>query len=211
MRRLFLVLSLAGLATQIAAAQSLQRHHFTAGLGAAVPQEDLSSIYKNGFSWTFGYGFRPVSLLQLDVGLDTVYNAADVDEYWLDPAFGYLRVRDFEYMVPMGARLVVPVTRGGRFTLHGGGGGAYLRYSESLRQPSDYFQVSCPVCRARDGWGYYLLAGGDFAVTEGGRLKLGVVTRVYMANTDGRGVGSLPAVKTKDRWINTYFHFTFSF
>lgn len=206
---LSLLLAAAG-AISSATAQPYQKHHLTAGLGVAVPREDLNASYKNAFSWSFGYGYRPWRYLQLDAGLDTAYNAADVDQYLLDPAFGYLRVRDFEYFVPMGARLVAPF-KDNRFSVYGGGGGAYIRYSESLRQPSEYYNVSCPSCRSRDGWGYYFLAGADVALTDGGGIRLGFTTRVYQVTTDGRGVGQLPPVETRDRWINTYGHITFCF
>lgn len=205
-----LLLVLATGAISIAPAQPYQKHHFTAGLGVAAPRDQINPPFRNAFSWSFGYGYRPWKYLQFDAALDTAYNAADVDEYLLDPAFGYLRVRDFEYFVPLGARLVAPF-KDNRFSLYGGGGGAYVRYSESLRQPSEYYNVACPSCRSRDGWGYYFLAGGDVALTDSGRFRIGVTTRVYQVTTDGRGVGQLPAVETRDRWINTYGHVTFSF
>lgn len=193
-----------------AAAQDFQKHHITAGLGAGLPLDELGAFYNPGFSWSFGYGYRPFRNLQFDAGLDTVYHSADVNSYVSNPTFGFLRVRDFEYMVPLGARGVLPL-KDGRFNVYGGGGAAYIRYSESLEQPSGFFRVSCPFCRSRDGWGYYFLAGGDVALTEGGGLRLGVTTRVYQVTTSGPSVGQLPPVETRDRWVNTYIHLTFSF
>lgn len=200
----------ATLAAMPAAAQSFQKHHITGGLGVAIPQDELRSVYKNGVAWTVGYGYRPFRHLQFDAALDTVYNSADVRDYVSNPIFGYLRIRDFEFLVPLGARLVLPVANG-KANLYGGGGGAYMRYTERLRQPSEFYNIECPACQARDGWGYYFLAGGDVALTSGGAIRLGVTMRVYQGTTDGRSVGNVPPIETKDRWVNTFAHLTFSF
>ena len=193
-----------------AAAQSFQRHHITAGLGVGIPGNELSNVYNNAVSWTFGYGYRPIRYLQADFALDTVYNAARVNEFLSNPQFGYVRIRDFEFMMPIGARAVLPLADG-KFQLYSGGGAAYLRYTERLRQPSQFFNISCPVCQARGGWGHYFLAGGDVALTSGGALRFGVTARVYQGTTDGPSVGEIPAVKTRDRWVNTYVHLSLSF
>lgn len=200
----------AALATVPAAAQSFQKHTITGGLGVAIPQDELEPVYKNGVTWTVGYGYRPFRYLQFDAALDTVYNSADVERYIPNPAFGYLKVRDFEFLVPFGARLVLPVARG-KVNIYGGAGGAYLHYSERLRQPDPYYNLECPPCQSRDGWGYYFLTGGDVALTSGGAIRLGVTMRVYQGTTDGRSVGNVPPVETKDRWINTFRHISFSF
>ncbi|MBN9658182.1 MAG: hypothetical protein J0H49_08380 [Acidobacteria bacterium] len=189
--------------------RDFQRNHITAGIGAAVPGADLKPYYKVAPAWTFDYGFRPVKYLQLDVGLDSAYNSADVNDY-LDTGYGPLRIRDFQFFVPMGARVVAPLAKG-RVEFYGGGGAAYARYTELLKQPSDYFQIGCPVCQARDGWGYYALLGGSVALDRGQHFRLGVLSRVYVVDTSGPPIGTTPAVKTNDRWTNTYATFTFSF
>lgn len=209
MRRL--VLFVTGLTcTPALQAQSYQRHYFTAGLGIALPKDDLHAFYQNAFSWSFGYGFRPIQYLQLDVGLDSSYLAADVQDYYTTPAFGPVRIRDFQYFVPYGARAILPLAKG-RFELFGGAGGAYLRYVESLRQPSYYYRVDCPVCNSRSGTGWYAVAGGDFAIDRGRHFRLGALTRMYRGHTEGRSVGTLPPVRTEDRWLNAYLTFTFAF
>ncbi len=210
MRLTFLLILLSAAAIQPVAAQSFQKHHITAGLGAGLPGDELSTVYDNAVSWTFGYGYRPFRYLQGDIAFDTVYNAARVNEFLQNPQFGFVRIRDFEYMVPMGGRVVLPLNDG-KFQLYSGGGAAYLRYTERLRQPSQFFNIACPICQARSGWGHYFLVGGDVALTGGGALRLGVTSRVYRATTDGQSVGNVPAIETRDRWINTYFHLSFSF
>ncbi|MCC7153882.1 MAG: hypothetical protein IT161_04850 [Bryobacterales bacterium] len=191
-------------------AQSFQRHHFTGGLGIAIPKDDLHAFYQNAFSWTFSYGYRPLRYLQLDAGMDSSYLAADVEDYYNSPAFGPIRIRDFQYFFPYGARAILPLAKG-RFELYGGAGGAYLWYVESLRQPSYYYRVDCPVCNSRSGPGWYAMAGGDFALDQRGNFRLGAVTRMYRGHTEGRAVGTLPPVRTKDRWLNAYVTFTFAF
>lgn len=208
--RLTLLILLAAATIQPSLAQFAQKHHFTVGLGAGIPGKQLNNVYNNAVSWTFGYGYRPIRYFQADIGLDTVYNAARVNEFLENPQFGYVRIRDFEFMMPVGGRLILPLGDG-KVNLYSGGGAAYLRYTERLRQPSDFFNISCPVCQARSGWGHYFLAGADVALTSGGALRLGVTTRVYQGSTDGPSVGNIPPVRTSDRWVNTYAHLSFSF
>lgn len=191
-------------------AADFQRHHIVMGLGAAVPQGDLAAGYSNAFAWRFGYGFRPVKFLQADFAYEGAYNAANVDDYVNNPSFGPLRIRDFQVFLPIGARVVAPLARG-RVELYGGGGAAYMRYGEFLRQPSDWTDLSCPYCNARDGWGWYATAGFNVAVDRAQHFRIGAGVRRYQGETEGRPVGTLPAYRTKDRWLNTFAEFTFSF
>lgn len=207
--RFYIALLAAASAVCPALAQSYQKHHLTGGLGAAVPRDELDNYYQNAFSWTLGYGYRPVSFFQIDMGWDGAYNAARVNDYYDSPSFGAIRIRDFQHYFPAGGRVVLPLADG-KAEIYGGAGGAYMRYSEGLRQPSDYYRVDCPVCNARDGFGYYALAGANVAVVRSQRLRLGVTTKMYKGTTDGLSVGVIPAAKTKDRWVNVYFHLTLS-
>ena len=191
-----------------ASSQSFKRHNFTAGLGAAIPQGDLGQYYQDAFSWTFAYGFRPVSFFQIDLGWDGAYNSADVDDYYDSPAFGPIRIRDYQHYFPFGGRGILPLAKG-KVQLFGGGGGAYIRYSEYLNQPSDYWRVDCPVCNSRDGFGWYALAGGDVALNQSQSLRLGVTVKMYRGETDGPSIGSIPPYRTHDKWLNTYIHLTF--
>jgi len=207
--RLYIFLLLALTSTYPSFGQSYQRHHFTGGLGVATPRDELSNYYQNAFSWTLGYGFRPVSFFQIDMGYDGAYNAARVNDYYESATFGAVRIRDFQHYFPVGGRVILPLADS-KVQVYGGGGGAYMRYSEGLRQPSDYIRIDCPVCNARDGFGWYGLAGGDVAINRAQTLRLGVTTKMYKGTTDGLSVGIIPAAKTKDRWLNVYFHLTLS-
>jgi hypothetical protein len=211
MRLQTMCLLLAALAAPAGAqyrSQSFQKHHISAGLGIAMPRGELHPYYRNAFSWSFGYGYRPVRYLQADIGWDTSYRAGDVRDFFEVSGLP-LEIRDFQFFIPMGGRVVGPVA-GGKVEFYGGGGGAYLRYTERLRQPYDFVNIACPVCNARDGWGYYALLGGSVALTRGQNLRLGVTTRVYDGNTSGPSVGAVPSRKTSDRWVNTYLTLTLS-
>jgi len=186
------------------------RHNFNVGLGIAMPRQELLPAYQNAFGWTIGYGYRPLPFLQFDAGYEGSYNAADVNDFYDQPAYGPLRIRDFQTFIPFGARVILPLA-GGRAEVFGGGGGAYLRYSERLQQPSEWVNVGCPVCRARDGFGWQALAGFSVGVNRNNSIKLGVMTRMYDAETNGPPVGNIWDGSTKDRWLNTYLTLSFSF
>ncbi len=186
------------------------KHNIWGGMGIAMPRQELQPGYQNAFGWTVGYGYRPIRYLQLDAGYEGSYNAADVDDYYDQPAFGPLRIRDYQTFIPFGARVVYPMA-GGRFEIFGGGGGAYLRYSEHMQQPGDYYNLGCPVCRSRDGFGWQALAGFNVGIVPSNAIKLGVFTRVYDGETSGQPVGSIWPGKTKDKWVNTYLTLSFSF
>jgi hypothetical protein len=186
------------------------RHNITAGLGIAMPRQELLPAYQNAFGWTVGYGYRPLPFLQLDAGYEGSYNAAAVNDFYDQPAFGPLRIRDYQTFIPFGARVILPLA-GGRVEVFGGGGGAYLRYSEHMTQPDPYYNLGCPVCRARDGFGWQALAGFNVGVTRNNAIKLGVMTRMYDAETSGQAVGNIWNGKSQDRWLNTYLTLSFSF
>lgn len=208
------LLVIAALSAGVAPAQSwnssFQRHHFTAGLGAATPGSDLKPYYKTAFAWTLAYGYRPFKYGQIDVGYDGAYNSAQVNDYLDNPSFGAVRIRDFQTFIPLGGRVVLPMGRG-RAEVFGGGGALYARYAELLSQPSEYLRLACPVCQARDGWGYYAMLGGNVAVDRGNHLRLGVTVKVNRVETTGAPIGNLPSFRTTDRWVNSYLTLGFSF
>ncbi|MBI5281752.1 MAG: hypothetical protein HY858_08740 [Candidatus Solibacter usitatus] len=204
-----LALAFAGSAWGQSWNRNYSRHQIWGGLGTALPGQDLKPYYKPALAWSAGYGYRPLKFLQLDVGYDGAYNSADVRAYQ-DSGYGPLRIRDFQVFVPFGGRVIAPLA-GGRLEIHGGGGGAYARYSEMLQQPGDWVSIGCPSCQARDGWGYYALLAGNIALDPGRHLRLGVTTRVYRIDTAGPRIGSLPYVRSSDQWVNTCATLTFSF
>ena len=188
-------------------------HHFLHfGGGAAVPGGNLNGIYNPAAIIRVGYGYRILRNVQLDTGVDIGFRAAGVKDFF-ESQFGPLRIRDYQYMVPFGARLVLPFGEDGRFEFHAGGGGAYLRYSERTSQPFSNagIKLDCPVCTARSGWGSYGLLGGNVALTGGGHLRFGGTVTVYRATTDGQGLGILPPGPSSDRWINSALELIFLF
>lgn len=188
-----------------------RKHNFTLGGGAAMPGGEVNQYFRNSPAFRVGYGYRFHRLFQVDTGLDAGFGAARIRDYY-DSQFGELRIRDYQYMLPIGGRVVIPIAEE-RVHLYAGGGGAWLKYSERIRQPfANYgYRIDCPVCRTRSGWGSYGMAGGSVALDRGGMFRLGGSARVFRATTDGDSFGTLPAIRTKDRWINLTGEFTISF
>ena len=189
--------------------QSYNRHNITVGLGAGLPRDDLRGLFSDSFAAGGSYGYRFHRFFQVDFGLDGVFGAAGVRDF-LPTQFGSLRIRDYQYLVPMGGRAIIPLADE-RIHIMGGGGGAYLRYSERVRQPSDFFQIGCDVCTSRSGWGYYGLLGANVALDSNRNFRVGVTSRVYRGHTEGEPLGVLLRRRTEDRWINIMGEFTFSF
>ncbi|MEZ5401476.1 MAG: outer membrane beta-barrel protein [Bryobacteraceae bacterium] len=190
-------------------AQSPYRKHFiSVGAGAGVPGAEVSRYLDSSPLFRVAYGYRFARNFQADVGFDTVFHAAKIRDFY-ESDFGDLRIKDYQFMLPLGGRAVIPI---GRVLLSAGGGGAYMRYQERVRQPfGNNFRIDCPVCRERSGWGYYGLLGLSVALDRYEHFRLGVTTRVYRGRTEGDAFGSLPAIRTRDTWVNTAGEFTFSF
>jgi hypothetical protein len=199
------------LTAPLMAQSSYRQHYFTAGGGAGVPRGELRPLFDASPAFRFGYGYRFHPNFQADIALDTVFHAANVRD--LFPSLvGDLRIRDYQFLLPMGGRAIVPLADG-RVLLSAGGGGAYIRYQESIRQPfgDAYFRLECTSCRSRSGWGYYALLGGSVALDRHQHFRLGITTRVYRGNTRGDEFGALPPIRTRDHWVNTAAEFTFAF
>lgn len=184
-------------------------HNFTVGGGVGRPREDLQQFLNDSPGLSIGYGYRFHRNFQVDAGLDIQFGAADVRDF-LTTGIGDLRIRDREFLVPFGGRAILPFDRG-RFMFSGGGGGAYLRYSELLHQPSAYFRIDCPVCTSRSGWGYYALVNVSAFVDHAQHFRVGVTSRFYRGHTAGDALGAVPGVRTRDQWINLAGEFGFSF
>jgi hypothetical protein len=202
---------LALLALPLCAQDNFRKHNFTFGGGVYMPGGQLTPALSNAPGFRFGYGYRFHRFFQGDFGIDTGFGSADVRDFY-DSEFGELRIRDYQYYVPMGGRVVVPLANE-KFQLYAGGGGAFMRYSERIRQPfANYgYRIDCPVCRSRDGWGYYALAGGSVALDRAKMFRLGIVSKFFRGDTTGEALGALPAFRTTDRWRNIAAEFTFSF
>jgi hypothetical protein len=108
----------------------------------------------------------------------------------------------------MGGRVVVPVA-GEKLLFSAGGGGLWMRYNERISQPDYYYQVDCPICTRRSGWGYYAQVGVDWFFWY--NMRLGVKSRFYRGYTEGEPLGPVPGIRTTDHWINALGEVGFSF
>jgi hypothetical protein len=195
-----------------------RRHSFIMGGGTAVPHSANRRYMFTAGMVRLGYGYLVLKYLQADLGLDLVFGAARVN-IRQQSLIGEVRIRDTEYLMPFGMRLILPVA--GMVNFFGGGGLTYLYYSEEADVPSGIsfycpfgpcsLDVACPSCTSRGGWGYYWSAGGDFALDRRRHVWLGVETRMTAGTTSGASLGALPAIRTEDRWLNTTVNLTLRF
>jgi len=208
--RLFPVVFAAAFLPSLLAQPTYYRHNIQLGVGAGMPRLDLQPFFANSPSFVISYGYRFHPNFQAEVGLDTVFGAGRVKDFLFLEGLYPLRIRDYQFFLPFGGRAILPL-REERVHIFGGGGGAYLRYTEMLRQPSSYFRISCPVCGARDGIGYYALAGVTVAVDQAQHFRLGFTTKMYRGGTAGEPVGQLAVFETRDQWLVLLGNFTISF
>lgn len=186
------------------------KFNLSVGGGAAMPQGDLDSAFTPAPTFDVGFGYRFARNFQADLGFETAFGAADIRTYTRTD-IGTLEINDRQYFLPMGGRVILPFGDSGRHEFYAGGGGAYLRYSEVIRQPSDFFRVPCTVCSRRSGWGSYGLVGFRSSLNRGRNFWLGVTSKVYRAATEGEQFGDVPPTRTRDRWTFVQGEFTFSF
>jgi len=210
MRYLIVLLGLAGtLSAQRFHYHYYPRHNFTFGAGAASPRAELSGLFVDRPGISIAYGYRFERFLQADIGLDTVFGAGQIRD-WLETPLGPSRIRDYQFFLPLGGRGILPLAAG-RLLISGGGGGAYLRYTELLHQLSDYVRLECPVCNARSGWGYYTLVSAEAFLDRGHHFRLGATGKVYRAHTEGDQLGAVPGLRTRDHWVHIFGQVGFSF
>lgn len=209
-RLLVVILVMIGPATTLSAQDYYGKYNFTLGAGAAVPQQDLDNAFTPAPVVNFNFGYRFARNFQADIGFDTVFGAADIRTFTRTD-IGTLEINDRQYFFPVGGRVVVPFGESGRNEFYAGGGGAYMRYSEVIRQPSDFFRIPCDVCSRRAGWGGYGLVGFRSSINRGRNLWVGVTTKVYRGRTDGEQFGEVPPMRTQDRWLMVQGEFSFAF
>jgi hypothetical protein len=190
-------------------AQTYNKHNFSLGLGSGQPRGELRSLFSDSFDLAIGYGWRFHEYFQADIGFETLFGAAGVRDF-LPTGFGDLRIRDYQHFLPMGGRAILPLARE-RILISGGGGGAYMRYTERIQQVSDYFRIPCNVCAARDGWAYYGLFGVNVALDQARHWRIGVISRVYRGHTEGDPLGDVRPRRTRDNWINVMGEMSFTF
>ncbi len=207
--RLFLA-PLAVLAAGTVSAQSaFPRHHFTGSLGAAVPGQDLAGNFSPSFGFGANYGYRFLRNFQFDVGAEGALGSARVRDF-LDTNFGPRRIRDFQFFLPIGGRVVLPLA-GDRAEVFAGGGGAYVRYFEAVSQPNQFIRIDCPFCGARNGFGYYGLAGFRFRPGSWRGIWVGGSVRLTRVETSGDSFGPIGPARSRDRWITPMLEFGISF
>lgn len=185
------------------------RNNFTVGGGAGRPRGDISPGFGDSPTLTIAYGYRFHPNFQADIGLDTIFGAGGVNEF-VNTGVGFSRIRDYQFLLPFGGRAILPFDHG-RIQLSGGGGGAWLHYTERLHQPSYYYQVACYSCTSRGGWGYYGLVGLTTALDRYQRFRFGITAKMYRGHTNGEPIGNVPGVRTKDRWLVMSADFGFCF
>jgi hypothetical protein len=204
--RLLFLLTLACL--PLVGQSDFRKHNITGGLGTASPRQDLDPYFRTRPALSIGYGYRFFRYAQVDAGLDMVFGAASVREF-VDTGFlGPRRIRDRQFLVPLGGRVILPI---GRVLVYGGGGGAFMRYSEMVNQPNQWYRIDCPICRARDGWASYALVGGSIALDDAQHFRIGGTAKMYRGFTEGQAFGAVPNIRTNDGWLNIMGEFTFSF
>lgn len=205
----FLALLAAACVPASAQEDAYPHHNLTLGIGGATPTGQIQSFMGSAPAISLGYGYRFHRYFQADAGLNILFGAAKIQDV-VSTDLGYTQLKDREYMIPLGGRAIAPLMNG-RLLLSGGGGVAYLRYSESLNQPSYYYSVACPTCTARGGWGYYGLADAQYFLDEDKHFRVGITTQFVHAQTNGQALGDVPALQTTDHWINVFAALGFSF
>jgi len=192
-----------------------QRNRFVIGGGVGLPAGDLKRWMSPAALVRVGYGRRVSRHFQMDLGLDAVVGAAGIN-ITQQSLVGELRIHDVEYMVPFGGRAILPLAED-RFELFAGGGGIYLRYDEEAEIPglkcygSCYYEIPCPSCTSRGGWGYYGTAGVNFALDRRHRVWLGLEARYTKGTTSGTLLSTVAGFETEDRWLSTSMNLVFRF
>jgi len=199
---------LLALATTATAQDLFPRHYITGGLGSGLPRGEINEYLANRFGTTINYGYRFHRYFQADIGYDLVFGAGQVKDT-VDTALGTFRIRDRQHFLPFGGRGIMPLARG-RVLISGGGGGAYMRYQESIPQPNVNFRIACPYCIGRGGMGAYALVSAKFS-NRWQRYWFGVTSKVIRGRSEGEPFAGLPVTRTKDHWINTFAEVGFAF
>ncbi len=175
-------------------AQRLWKHMFTIGSGAAIPAGDLKQFMSPSAALRFKYGYRFTRTIQADFGLDMVIHAAGINESGK---------QDFEFMIPLGGRVILPLFSDS-FEPFAGVGGAYMTYNEAR---GSY----CAGCVSRGGWGFYGTAGANVALEQKKHVGLGIEAQYLKGTTSGKLLGTGVAFESKDRWLTTTLNLVFRF
>jgi hypothetical protein len=203
--------------TRLAAQENGLKHNLTVGGGVAVAGADARAYMSSSFLLRVNYAYRFHRNLQAELGLDALFGAAGVNKVQ-SSVVGDIKVHDSEYLVPFGARAILPLLHD-RLELSAGGGGMYLLYAEEAAAPEGVtvycpyggcaLIVDCTTCKSRSGWGYYGVAGAAYSLDNRRRLWLGFSGRFMRGTTSGQPLGTGPHFETKDQWFATAVELTF--
>jgi hypothetical protein len=184
------------------------RHYLNGGVGAGLPRGQINEFFVNRPGMTVNYSYRFHRYFQADLGYEIIFGAAQIRDP-VNTQLGTQLIRDRQHFVTFGGRGVMPLARG-RVLISGGGGGAYMRYQESISQPNANFRIACPVCIGRGGFGGYGLISAKFS-NRWQRYWIGVTSKVIRGSSEGQPFAGLPTTRTKDHWINTFVEVGFAF
>ena len=199
------------LAGSLVLGQEYRKHNVNFVAGAGIPREELSNLLSTSGGIGFSYYYRPIRWLAAEAGYETLFGAAEIRE-WVQTGYGNLRIRDYQQFLPFGGRVILPLAAE-KVQVYGGGGGAYIRYSERLSQPYNYYgyRFECPMCSLRDGLGYYATAGANIAIDRGQMFRVGGGVKMYRGAVSGDRLGPVPSGETRDGWLNIFGSFGLSF
>jgi hypothetical protein len=177
-------------------------------VGGLNPGGDLQGKFSTAPGAGFNLGTGVHRHFQLDAGFDAGTGAAGVSRT-INTTGGPRSVGDTEYFVPLGARFVLPLFRE-RLLLSGGGGGAYISYTETPKAGANEV-VICTSCVSRSGGGAFEVAQIKVMLDKQRRFGVGSTTRWYQASSKGGALGTNLQGNSKDRWTTVAgtlgFHF----
>jgi hypothetical protein len=133
----------------------------------------------------------------MDAGFDTTFGAAGVLD-WVPTYFGDLRIRDYQHFIPFGGRVVLPLAEE-RVHIYGGLGGAYMRYTERIRQPFNtaIFKSRALSARREMVSDTTVLSEQTRRWTAGRHFRVGAGAKVYRGHTSGDPLGRRSAARNQ--------------
>lgn len=181
------------------------RNNITVGLGAATLVRNNTDYLTTAPLVTIGYGYRFNRLFQADAGIG--FGAANNQNAEVTD-FGTLQGGDHEFMI-LGGRIYIPQPF--KRIEVSGGGAIYLHYSETVSSNGSGFSPSCYSCTSCGGWGGYGLANGSYFLDSNHNFRVGTTLQYIVGSTNRLSVGTVPANKTADHWMNVALGLGFSF
>jgi hypothetical protein len=193
------------LVSTAAFAQESEESHndVSVSVGAAVPRGADRAYLNNAPMISLMYGYRFNRFFQAESGLQMAFGAAN-NQNVEESEFGSVVGGDHEFMIPFSGRFYVPLPFQ-RWKVSAGGGLAYLHYSETATSGASL----CYTCTSRGGWGLQGFTTVRYYV--GDNFFVGPTVQYISGTLNGDAVGNVPAIQTKDRWMNVLFGFGLRF